>query len=84
MTIIAPPPGWQLTPDGLAMEREYRFADFSAAWGFLSRVALLAEAQAHHPEWWNSWNQVRIRLTTHDAGGLTARDLSLAQAIDAL
>ncbi len=67
-----------------AIRRRFTFADFSAAWGFMSRVALLAEAQNHHPDWSNVWNRVEITLSTHDAGGLTERDGRLARAIDAL
>ena len=77
-------PGWTQVPGRDAIERSWRFADFSAAWGFMSRVALLAEAQDHHPEWSNVYGRVTIVLTTHDAGGLSARDLRLAQAISAL
>jgi 4a-hydroxytetrahydrobiopterin dehydratase len=77
-------PGWALEGDRDAIAREFRFRDFSAAWGFMSRVALLAEQADHHPEWSNVYNRVRIVLTTHDAGGLSARDLALARAIDAL
>ena len=77
-------PEWRLLPDRDAIRREFRFRDFSAAWGFMSRVALLAEAQDHHPEWSNVYNRVEITLTTHDAGGLSARDLRLALAIDGL
>ncbi len=77
-------PGWRLVEGRDAIRREFRFRDFSEAWGFMSRVALLAEAQNHHPEWSNVWNRVEILLTTHDAGGLSARDLRLARAIDAL
>jgi 4a-hydroxytetrahydrobiopterin dehydratase len=58
--------------------------DFSAAWGFMARVALLAEQQDHHPEWSNVYNRVDIVLSTHDANGLSARDMALAQAIDKL
>ena len=67
-----------------AIRRSWRFADFSAAWGFMARVALLAEKHDHHPEWSNTWNAVEITLSTHDAGGLSARDVALARAIDAL
>jgi 4a-hydroxytetrahydrobiopterin dehydratase len=67
-----------------AITRSFRFRDFSEAWGFMSRVALAAEAEDHHPEWSNVWNRVEITLTTHDAGGLSARDIRLAQVIDAL
>ena len=75
-------PGWTLATDGKSIEREFRFSDFSAAWGFMARVALLAEKQDHHPDWSNTWNRVTIRLSTHDAGGLSARDVMLAEAID--
>ena len=75
-------PGWSVA--GGMLRRSFRFADFSAAWAFMSRVALLAEQQDHHPDWSNAYNRVEIALTTHDAGGLTARDLRLARAIDAL
>jgi 4a-hydroxytetrahydrobiopterin dehydratase len=77
-------PGWALVEGRDAIMRRFRFADFSAAWGFMARVALLAEAQDHHPEWSNVWNRVEIILTTHDAGGLSTRDLRLAKAIDAV
>ena len=75
-------PDWQL--DGEHLKRSFRFKDFNEAWGFMSRVALLAEAQDHHPEWFNVYNKVDIALTTHDAGGLSARDVRLAKAIDAM
>jgi 4a-hydroxytetrahydrobiopterin dehydratase len=74
-------PGWIRNGDGI--ERQYRFADFAQAFGFMARVALLAEKADHHPEWSNVYNKVNIRLTTHDAGGLSARDFALAKAIDA-
>jgi 4a-hydroxytetrahydrobiopterin dehydratase len=77
-------PGWSLAEGRDAIRREFRFRNFSEAWGFMARVALLAEAQDHHPEWSNVWNCVEILLSTHDAGGLSARDLRLAKAIDAL
>jgi 4a-hydroxytetrahydrobiopterin dehydratase len=77
-------PGWSLVEGRDAIRRSFRFRDFSEAWGFMARVALLAEAQDHHPEWSNVWNRVEIVLTTHDAGGLSARDVRLARAIDAL
>ena len=77
-------PAWSI-PDGReAVRREFRFRDFNEAWGFMARVALLAEQQNHHPEWSNIWNLVRIELSTHDAGGLTGNDVALARAIDAL
>ncbi len=77
-------PGWQVTADGCALERSFTFKDFAAAWGFMAQVALRAERADHHPDWSNSYNRVTIRLTSHDAGGLTARDVALARAIDAL
>ncbi len=77
-------PGWRLAEGRDAIRREFRFRDFSEAWGFMARVALLAEAQDHHPEWSNTYNRVEVLLTTHDAGGLSERDLRLARAIDGL
>ncbi|NMJ43320.1 4a-hydroxytetrahydrobiopterin dehydratase [Roseomonas sp. JC162] len=77
-------PGWAMVDGRDAIARTFRFKDFSEAWGFMSRVALLAEKQDHHPEWFNVWNRVEITLSTHDAGGLSARDVALAKAIDAL
>jgi len=82
--LLAAHPQWSLARDGTAIERRFAFADFSGAWGFMNRVALLAEAQDHHPEWFNVYNRVDITLTTHDAGGLSARDARMAKAIDAL
>ena len=75
-------PGWALRADGLAITRRFTFADFAQAFAFMTRVALAAEKADHHPEWSNVYNQVEITLTTHDAGGLSARDGALAQAID--
>ena len=77
-------PDWTPAEGRDALVRRFRFRDFSEAWGFMARVALLAEAQDHHPEWSNVWNRVEILLTTHDAGGVSARDVRLAKAIDAL
>ena len=77
-------PGWSLVQGREAIERSYRFRDFSEAWGFMNRVALLAESQNHHPDWSNVYNRVRIELSTHDAGGLTDNDMKLAQAINTL
>ena len=76
--------GWVVTEDGKAIAREVRFQDFSEAWGFMNRVALLAEGMGHHPDWSNVWNTVRIQLSTHDAGGLTELDVRLATAINRL
>ena len=81
-TVLADLPGWALRKDGLAIGRSFKFADFSAAFAFMTRVALLAEKSDHHPEWSNVYNRVEITLTTHDAGGLSARDVAMATAID--
>ena len=74
--------GWSLRADGLSIERTFRFADFAEAFAFMTRVAIAAEKADHHPEWSNVWNKVEIALTTHDAGGLSARDVALAETID--
>lgn len=65
-----------------AITRQFVFADFSEAFAFMTRVAMLAEAQDHHPEWSNVWNRVDILLTTHDAAGLSARDVKMVEAIE--
>jgi 4a-hydroxytetrahydrobiopterin dehydratase len=75
---------WDYEDGRDAITRSFVFADFSEAFAFMARVALLAEKHDHHPEWSNVWNRVDILLTTHDAGGLSARDVALAEAIDAL
>ena len=75
-------PHWRR--NGASIERSIEFADFSAAWGFMTRVALAAERLDHHPAWSNTYNRVHIALTTHDAGGLTVRDEKLANIIDGL
>ncbi len=77
-------PAWTRDTGKDAIRRDFRFADFSEAFGFISRVALLAEATNHHPEWSNVYNKVTIVLTTHDAGGVTQKDIDLATAIDKL
>lgn len=82
--LLARHPGWALRADGLAISRSFRFADFSEAFAFMTRVALYAEKVDHHPEWSNVYNRVDITLTTHDAGGLSARDAAMAAAIDGL
>ena len=74
--------GWQLEDGGLAITRRFVFADFSTAFGFMARVALAAEKMDHHPEWSNVYNRVEIRLTTHEAGGLTDRDFRLAKKMN--
>ena len=75
---------WKLVDGRDALTRTLKFADFSAAFGFMTRVALAAEKLDHHPEWSNVWNRVEITLSTHDAGGLTQRDIDLAKIIDKL
>jgi 4a-hydroxytetrahydrobiopterin dehydratase len=81
---LAALPEWALRADGLAISRELKFKNFSEAWAFMSRVALLAEKHDHHPEWSNVYNRVAITLTTHDAGGLSERDVRMARAIGKL
>jgi len=75
-------PGWSVA--GGKLHREYRFADFNAAFGFMTRVALEAERLDHHPEWSNVWNRVVVDLTTHDSGGITASDVALARVMERL
>jgi 4a-hydroxytetrahydrobiopterin dehydratase len=77
-------PLWRLDAEGKALRRDIRFADFSAAFAFMTRVAMLAEIAGHHPDWSNVYNRVSIALSTHDAKGVTERDLALARRIDAL
>lgn len=77
-------PGWTLAREDTAIERKFVFADFSEAFAFMARVALLAEQRDHHPEWTNVYNRVEIVLTTHDAGGLSLRDVEMATKIDVL
>ncbi len=74
--------GWKL--EGGKLHREYKFADFVAAFGFMTGAALVAQAMDHHPEWFNVWNSVRVDLSTHDAGGITALDVKLAHAMEEL
>ena len=73
---------WNVSPDGTSLSKLYTFADFSEAFGFMTRVAMKAEQLNHHPEWNNVWNKVEVTLTTHDAGGLTDLDFALAHAMD--
>ena len=75
-------PGWTLANNKL--HREFEFANFVKAFGFMTQIAIIAEKMDHHPEWSNVYNRVEILLTTHDAGGLSERDIEMAQAIDAL
>jgi 4a-hydroxytetrahydrobiopterin dehydratase len=74
-------PGWPVVNGKL--HREFRFIDFVEAFGFMAKVALIAEAMGHHPEWSNIWNRVTIDLVTHDTGGLSNLDVEMAQRIDA-
>lgn len=76
-------PDWDYDEARDAITRRILFADFAEAFGFMARVALVAEKMDHHPEWSNVWNKVEILLTTHDCSGLSERDVALAQAIDA-
>jgi 4a-hydroxytetrahydrobiopterin dehydratase len=78
------PDGWAFEDDGKALIRTFKLKDFSEAFGFLSRVALHAEKADHHPEFTSVWNRVDFRLTSHDAGGVTERDVKLAEAINRL
>ena len=78
------PEGWTLSDDGTALEKSFRFKNLSEAFGFLTRVALHSETVDHHPQFTNVWNRVDFRLWTHDTGGVTARDVQLAKAIDEL
>ena len=78
------PQGWAFEESGTALVRTLKFQDFSQAFGFLARVALVAEKADHHPEFTSVWNRVDLRLTSHDAGGVTDRDLTLADAINRL
>ena len=75
-------PDWKVV--GGKLHREYKFADFVAAFGFMTGAALVAQAMDHHPEWFNVWNTVRVDLATHDAGGITALDVKLAQSMEKL
>lgn len=81
-TALSKLPDWRL--QGGKLHREYKFADFVAAFGFMTGAALVAQALDHHPEWFNVWNTVRVDLATHDAGGVTALDLKLAQSMEEL
>lgn len=80
--LLAEAPGWSLRADGLALTRTFKFADFNAAFGFMTRVALYADKADHHPEWFNVYNRVEVTLTTHDAGGLSARDAAMVRVIE--
>ena len=74
--------GWQPVEGRDAIQRTFKFKTFNEAWGFMNRVALMAEKADHHPEWFNVYNRVDILLTTHDCNGLSARDVALARAVN--
>lgn len=74
--------GWKQAADRQSIAKSFTFADFNEAWGFMTRVALAAEKADHHPEWSNVYNKVEITLSTHDAGGVTEKDIELATFID--
>lgn len=78
------PEGWIMSADGKALEKSFRFKDFSEAFAFLTRVAMYAEKVDHHPEFTSRWNRVDFRLTTHATGSVTERDIKLAEAINGL
>jgi 4a-hydroxytetrahydrobiopterin dehydratase len=82
--MLEAPIGWTRLANRDAIQKSFKFNDFSQAFGFMTQVALLAEKMDHHPEWSNVYSKVDITLTTHTAGGVTAKDLTLARAIDAL
>ena len=75
-------PEWRYDPAGRAIRRDYRFADFGEAFAFMTRAAIAAEKADHHPDWSNSWNKVAVALSTHSEGGVTAKDIALARAMD--
>ena len=75
-------PDWTVTADHRALQRSFRFADFAEAFGFMARMAAVSERLDHHPEWFNVYNRVDVTLTTHDAGGLSDRDIAWAKAAD--
>jgi len=81
-SLLAEVPAWALREDGKAITRTFKFADFNAAFGFMTRVALYADKADHHPEWFNVYNRVEMTLTTHDADGLSQRDADMARAIE--
>ncbi len=74
--------GWAYDVDAKAITKTFMFSDFSEAWGFMNRAALLAEKMDHHPEWFNVYNRVEVKMTTHDAGGVTSFDMDMAAAME--
>ncbi|MFM5949144.1 MAG: 4a-hydroxytetrahydrobiopterin dehydratase [Novosphingobium sp.] len=81
-SLLAEAPQWTLREDGKALVRTFKFRDFNQAFGFMTRVALYAEKADHHPEWFNVYNRVEMTLTTHDADGLSRRDVEMVRAIE--
>lgn len=75
--------GWKEVKGGEAIARSFKFQDFNEAFGFMTRVALLADKMDHHPEWFNVYNKVDVTLSTHDAGGVTDNDIKMATAMEA-
>ena len=75
--------GWKQTKGGEAIAKNFKFKDFNEAFGFMTRVALLADKMDHHPEWFNVYNKVEVTLSTHDAGGVTQNDIEMAKAMNA-
>jgi 4a-hydroxytetrahydrobiopterin dehydratase len=80
--LLAQLPSWSLDPAAAAISRHLAFADFNEAFAFMTRVALMAERRDHHPDWFNAYNVVEVTLTTHEARGLTMKDIELARFID--
>ena len=83
-TALAKLSGWSEVKGRDAITRQFMFKDFNEAFGFMARAALIAEKLDHHPEWFNVYNKVEVTLATHDAGGVTERDVKLAEAMDRL
>ena len=84
-TLLQALPDWRHeTERGGLIAREFKFHDFAQAFGFMAQIAVIAESRNHHPEWFNVYNRVQVTLTTHDAGGLSQRDVKMATAMDAL
>lgn len=81
-TALAGLRGWKSVDGRDAIAKSFKFADFNAAFGFMTRVALAAEKADHHPEWFNVWNKVDVTLSTHDAGGVSEKDIALAKFIE--
>ena len=81
---VAQLPGWTAVSEKDAISKTFKFADFNAAFGFMTRVALMADKLDHHPEWFNVYNRVEVVLTTHDADGVSELDVTMAKFMDAV